>query len=152
MIVYCSNCLLPKNKPDLYLNETQEIVDFLYLHYVTNKKNTIFWKNFIKNNKTPEKIMYILNVCKDKVLNSKFDLLNNPIFVLPSYNYILIGNKIINNEIMKKNSKFILDDIKINDYENIIKNQKIIIPKFLTHNDFIDIIKAQGKNVKIFYM
>ena len=86
--------------------------------------------------------MYILNVCKDKVLNSKFDLLNNPIFVLPSYNYILIGNKIINNEIMKKNSKFILDDIKINDYENIIKNQKIIIPKFLTHNDFIDIIKA----------
>ena len=102
----------------------------------------IFWKNFIKNNKTPEKIMYVLNVCKDKVLNNKFDLLNNSVFGVPSYNYILIGNKIINNEIMKKNSKFILDDIKINNYKDIVKNQKTIIPKFLTHNDFIDIIKA----------
>lgn len=140
--LYTRNDFIKKRFNDFYLNETQEIVDFLYLHYTTNKKNTIFWKNFIKNNKTPEKIMYILNVCKDKVLTNKFDLPNNLVFPAYSYNYILIGNKIINNEIMKKNSKFILDDIKINDYKNIIKNQKIIIPKFLTHNDFIDIIKA----------
>ena len=125
---------------EIYLNETQEIVDFLYLHYTTNKENTLFWKNFNKNNKIPKRISYILNICKDVTLNNNFNLFFNGIFPISSYNYILIGNEIINNEIIKKNSIFVLDDIKIKNYENILSNQKILIPKLLTHNDFIDTI------------
>ena len=133
------NNFIKKKFNEVYLNETQEIVDFLYLHYTTNKENTTFWKNFNKNNKMPKQISYILNICKDISLNNNFDLFNG-IFPLPSYQYVLMGNKIINNEIMKKNSIFVLDDTKIQDYENILNNQKILIPKLLTHNDFIDII------------
>jgi tryptophan halogenase len=133
------NNFIKKKFNEIYLNETKEIVGFLYLHYTTNKDNTVFWKNFNKNNKMPEDISYILNICKDITLNENFNLFNK-IFPISSFNYILIGNKIINNEMMKKNSIFVLDDIKIQNYENILNNQKILIPKFLTHNDFIDII------------
>jgi tryptophan halogenase len=126
---------------DLYLNETQEIVDFLYLHYVTNKKNSIFWQDFTKKNKMPEKISYILNTCNDKPLVKIFDLFDNTIFSSSSYYYILIGNELINKNNMKKISKTILDNLKKQDYKLILNAQKILIPNFLTHNDFIDIIK-----------
>jgi tryptophan halogenase len=137
------NNFIKKRFNEIYLKETQQIVDFLYLHYTTNKDNTMFWKNFNKNNKMPEEISYILNICKDINLNNNFKIFDG-VFPVGSYNYILIGNKIINNEIIKERSVFVLDDIKIQNYENILNNQKILIPKLLTHNDFIDtIIKGE---------
>jgi tryptophan halogenase len=131
---------------ELYLNETQEVVDFLYLHYITNKNNTDFWKNFSKNNKMPKNVNYILNVFKDKSLYNNFDFYSNSFINGFSYLYVLIGQKILNKVHMKKNAKFLLDDVKKQDYEYILNNQKKLIPKFLTHNDFIDIIK-NDKNV-----
>ena len=135
------NNLIKKRFNDIYLNETQEVVDFLYLHYVTNKKNTSFWKDFTKKNKMPEKISYILNVCNEKPLVNTFDLFDNVIFNSFSYYYILIGNEIINKKEMKKMSNTILDDLKKQDYKFILNAQKALIPKLLTHNNYIDIIK-----------
>ena len=135
------NDFIKKRFNQLYVNETQEIVDFLYLHYVTNKKNNNFWKNFIKNNKMPNRINYILNVCKEKVLIGKFDLYDSLVFQTFSYYYILIGNKIINKENLKGSSKLLLDNTKMQNYNYILKQQEIKIPKCLTHNLFIDTIK-----------
>jgi hypothetical protein len=44
---------------------------------------------------------------------------------------------------MQKNSKFILDSDKKEDYKNILNEQKIIMPQFLTHNEFIDMINSE---------
>ena len=139
--LYTKNNFIKQKFNNFYLKETQEIVDFLYLHYVTNKTNTVFWKNFTKNNKMPEAISYVLEVCKDKVLFDNSDLTYNLNFRSLNYHYILIGNKIINNDIIKKNANFILNDFKKQQYENIINNQNIMIEQMLTHNNFIDIIK-----------
>lgn len=125
----------------IYLDETSQIVNFLYLHYITNKTNNNFWKNFTKNNVMPNNIKYILNVCKEKVLISSFDFDNDLIFNTYSYYYVLIGNKIINKKDIKKTSKLLLDNIKMQNYNYILQQQEIIIPHCLTHNNFIDIIK-----------
>lgn len=137
------NNFIKKRFNDIYLKETKEIVDFLYLHYVTNKKNSIFWQDFIKKNKMPEKISYILNICNDKPLVKTFDLFDNTLFDSVSYYYILIGNEIINKEKIKKVSDTIIDDVKKEDYQRILDQQKMLIPALLTHNDYIDIIKKQ---------
>jgi tryptophan halogenase len=142
--LYTKNNFVKQKFNDIYLKDTEDIVDFLYLHYVTNKNNTTFWKNFTKNNKMPKTISYVLQVCKDKVLFDSFDFVGKNIFSSPNYHYILIGNKIIDNSIMKKNANFILNDIKKQNYEDILNNQNIIIPKLLTHNKLIDIIKGEG--------
>jgi tryptophan halogenase len=139
--LYTKNNFIKKRFNDIYLDETQQVVNFLYLHYMTNKTNTNFWKNFIKNNKMPEKIFHIVNICKDKVLVKDVDLLSDTVFGSSSYYYVLIGNKIINKKDMQKQSAFVLDNNKKQNYENILNEQKIIIPKFLTHKNFIDIIK-----------
>jgi tryptophan halogenase len=135
------NKLIKKRFNDLYLKETEEIVDFLYLHYVTNKKNTVFWENFIKNNKIPKRISHILEVCTEKVLYKDVDLFDTKIFDVSNYYYVLVGNKIIDNVSMGNIAKFILNDTTKQNYENILNEQEKIIPRLLTHNYFIDTIK-----------
>jgi tryptophan halogenase len=142
--LYTKNNFIKKQFNSIYLKETQEIVEFLYLHYVTNKKNTKFWQDFTKNNTMPEHIFYILNVCKEKVLNNIHDFNKNTPFDIFSFYHVLIGNKIIDKKDMQRNSKFLLDDDKKEDYENILNEQKIIMPQFLTHNEFIDMIKNEA--------
>jgi tryptophan halogenase len=34
----------------------ENVVDFIYLHYITNKTNTPFWTDFVKNNKMPRSL------------------------------------------------------------------------------------------------
>ena len=135
------NEFIKKRFNEFYLNETLEIVNFLYLHYNTNKTNNDFWKNFTKNNIMPNKIEYVLNVCKEKVLTNNFDFNNDLIFKTLSYYYILIGNKIINKETIEKNSKTLINDIKMQNYINILEQQKIITEHCLTHNGLIDRMK-----------
>ena len=144
--IVIKNELIKKRFNEIYLKQTQEVVDFLYLHYITNKKNTSFWKNFVKNNEIPKNIKYILNICNDKPLNNEIDLYNNTIFNLSSYYYVLLGNKILKIKKIKEQSVFLLNNEKINNYKNILKEQKILIPKLLTHNNFIDII-LKGENI-----
>lgn len=134
------NEIIKKQFNNICLKETNEIVDFLYLHYTTNKKNTEFWKNFTKNNLMPVNINYLFNTCKDKPLSNNFDLLNYKIFPIPSYYYVLIGNDILTYKDMKKNAKHILNKIKLSNYDFILEQQTKIIPNLLTHNQFIDII------------
>jgi tryptophan halogenase len=137
------NNFVKKRFNSMYLEDTQEIVNFLYLHYVTNKTNTVFWKNFIKNNTMPEEIEYVLNTYKDKVLTYSFDFYKNKIFSSYSYHYVLIGNKILNKNILKKNAKLLLDNIKKENYKSILSKQNVLIPKLLEHKDFINNIKME---------
>jgi tryptophan halogenase len=137
------NNFVKKRFNDIYLKETKEIVNFLYLHYITNKENNNFWKNFSKNNKMPEEVKYVLNACQDKVLFSNFDFDTNKIFFSYSYNYILIGNNIINIDTLKKNAHLLLNDAKKENYKNILKEQNLLIPKLLKHKEFIDIIRME---------
>jgi tryptophan halogenase len=140
--LYTKNNSIKQKFNDIYLNETEEIVDFLYLHYTTNKNNTEFWKNFTTNNKMSQRILYVLEVFKDKVLVDNFDLLKNKVFASKNYHYILIGNKLLDNDTMKKNANFILNDVKKQNYKEILNNQNAAIPMLLTHNNFIDILKT----------
>lgn len=122
-----------------YLQQTQEIVDFLYLHYVTNKTNTKFWKNFTKNNKMPEFIEYILGVYKDKVLCDSYDFVNKHFFKSFGYTYVMIGNGIMDNIILKDNLLRLRID-KSQEYNFIINNQKNIVSNFINHKKFISYI------------
>lgn len=127
-----------------YLQETQEVVEFLYLHYVTNKKNTNFWKYFTKNNETPEFIDYILSVIKERPLERRIDFFGKTeTFTLMSYNYILVGNKIITKEMLNKHLGLIKTN-KEKDYLNIIKSQDYFIENLFDHKEFLEEIKKEN--------
>jgi len=61
--------LLKATEPDKnnfnakFRSDQEEILNFIYLHYVTNRDDTEFWKNFTINNKMPDFTKQKLLVC-----------------------------------------------------------------------------------------
>lgn len=119
-----------------YLLETQEVVDFLYLHYITNKANNIFWKDFTKNNKVPEFIDYIYEILKERPIDGEFDFGSKKIFGPPSYFYIMINNGSVFNDDLKKYLKLIKSN-KIETYKKLVEDQKRMAKNMIHHNYFL---------------
>jgi tryptophan halogenase len=134
--VTCISDSLKKNFNSLYLEETEEVVEFIYLHYVTTKKSTIFWADFIKNNKTPEFILYILDVIKNRPLLEE-DFKGRLFFTTYSYVHVLIGNGLLSKEMLVKHLNSVRDD-KRSIYYDIVKKQNLEVPLFPSHIEFIE--------------
>lgn len=128
---------------EIYLKETQEIVDFLYLHYITDKDNTSFWKNFKTNNLCPEFIEYVLEKIKYTPLQGLDFLGKYMIFSNPNYWYILTGNNIVDHEKIKMYYNQIKID-KTANYFNILQNQRNYINNLCSHDYFIKKMKEEN--------
>ena len=73
------------------LNINENILAFVHFHYLTKRTDTDFWKNFQKNNKSPEQVALFLNSLKESVPNFDFFSTNNWVFKLPSWYAVSSG-------------------------------------------------------------
>jgi len=122
----------------LYLQENQEYVDLIYTHYVTDRKDTAFWKDFTKNNKAPEFVEYLLSVIKDRPL-SDFDFSERKLYSFVNYFYVLIGNNIITKDMLKNYKSKIYNKNKT--YMDIVSAQNITINNLMGHDSYIESVK-----------
>lgn len=123
----------------LYKLQTEGIVDFLYLHYVTNKTNTDFWKNFTKNNEMPKRISEFFEIIKERPIHNIdiVDQFYHGFFGPASYMYILIGNQLIHRDDLISYEKLISID-KFSDFKTILQQQDISVTSAITHKKFIE--------------
>lgn len=126
----------------LFLKETQEVVDFLYLHYLTNREDTDFWKEFKEKNKTPNKTKYVLSVLPDRAVTWDFDFRDHSFFESEPYNYILIGTGLLDKDTLRKQGAPYLTNQRFVEYHDLLLKQKEIIPRFMKHREFIDFVKT----------
>jgi hypothetical protein len=97
---------------------------FLYFHYITNKQDTDFWKNFTKNNIIPKRTSLYMeklnNIFSNQTINEKNDWC---VFPFKSWIIVYFGNEIYNADILK----YLVSDTSKIEYEQIteeIKNNK----------------------------
>jgi tryptophan halogenase len=124
----------------LFVNDTQEVVEFLYLHYVTNKDNSNFWQDFTTKNLMPEKIKYVLEIAGTKPLTWHFDFPGAAVFESQPYNYVLIGNDLLNKQDRLAVAQKVATEERKKEYEELLNKQNEIIPQFMRHRDFIGLI------------
>lgn len=129
-----------KNKfNEIYREESFSIVEYIYWHYVTNKDNTVFWKDFTKNNKTPELISSILEITKERAPDFTDFFYKSTMFNMDDFLYVLYGHKIMPKEVV---------DLYENDLKNfeekykvLIENQNILTSLAVDHNTFLNHLK-----------
>ena len=115
-------------------NNMEDTLNFVYLHYITKRSDSDFWRNFKENYPPPKKIKDMLDLLKDGNLRyyNTNDTRTTGNFALNSFLQVCNGLGIINN-------------ININGYENIIPSPneyKILINQLsknaIKHNKFLE--------------
>jgi hypothetical protein len=120
-----------------YVEDCQEVSDFIQMHYLTDKTNTDFWKNF--REKTP-----ISESLKNKmlILNSSLLLQKDCGELFPSDSYYLVANGL--DLLNKDNIVKQYNHLKLHELEETRLNQKEtqnnFKKSFLNHSDFLRVL------------
>jgi tryptophan halogenase len=79
----------------------KDVLDFLYLHYVTHKTNTVFWKDFTINNKMPDTVTQIIKEGKVDLSLPSFIVRPGRVFGWSNWITVYAGNELYNKENIK---------------------------------------------------
>jgi hypothetical protein len=131
------NDLVKDKLNKVFLAQTIETVDFLYLHYASARKDTEFWKEFADKNKPSEKAQYLLEVSKEKVLTRNFDFYESALFESVAANWILIGNGWIDKSTLLRIGAPYLTESKRQEYLNLLARDNSLIAKFINHRELL---------------
>ena len=118
-------------------NSFDKIVDFLYLHYLGKRKDTLFWKEFSIKNKAPDSLQRKLERMKYNL--NHFDFTEDkPLNCFDVKNYLEIGEGLgLINKINQKGIVIIEPSFK--DYMNLINNN---LKNSKNHKLALEIIKT----------
>jgi tryptophan halogenase len=126
------------------LSVVDDVVDFIHFHYLTNKTNTLFWKDY---RSTTDISPYLNNLLKlfDTI---PFSYINEykPKAIFADYSYFLVGmgisNTIFNKEINTLHNNIFKLDTHLKDWwdfnQQVIKHYK---DKLIHHNAFLNFIQ-----------
>ena len=125
-----------------YCDEMKDVVDFLYLHYITDKTNNKFWTDFTKNNKMSDKLQTRLFLMNESILVSAYA---DKMFGADNYYAVAAGNNILN----YKNIKKIYDENNLEQFLNLYKRKNYMKEKIskttVKHTDFLNYMKGIKK-------
>lgn len=128
----------------------ENIRDYIILHYLTDRKDTEFWKE-ASSIEIPEKLEYMMDIWENRLpVNEDFIFYQSNYILFRKENFIniLYGLNKFNKESLRKeyysydehlrqHNQTVLNDISSRDYEKTGK---------ITHKKFIETIREQGLN------
>lgn len=124
----------------VWVTGNESLTAFLYLHYITNKDNTLFWKNFKEEHPIPEFGSYNIKLFLKK-MNEKLyheDILTPLSWRLYSWLLVYAGNELHNSTVQVDNS----------DREEYNRVMSLAKEKTKDKDIYIEYIKKiQGENI-----
>jgi tryptophan halogenase len=123
-----------KNFNKSYLKNTEEVMDFIYLHYMTDKDNNDFWINFTQNNKITEKLNENIFLLNESVLADSDTTVP---FNSTSYYQVSFGINLLN----MNNIQNIVDNNNLSRFKTHLEKNEIAMKElpnsFVTHSNFL---------------
>jgi hypothetical protein len=132
--IFSNDVEIKKLFNEYYIRDAKSIVDFLSLHYTTNKDNSDFWINFNKNNKKSQNLLNNLEILKNSTLTKLYDEIW---FSKDSYYIVALGNNLVDLNNINKIYKEFIDENKHSELVSFILNKKNISKDFIKHSDFL---------------
>lgn len=121
------------------LERNGEIRDFLYLHYITNRSDSEFWRNFQNNNPMIDSVQETLDWLRE---TKTVDVdIGKKYFSIQSWMQVADGLQLLNfNTPNQKTQKFNFDTV---DSFNsaFLKNQNNVAKVCISHKDFLEYLR-----------
>jgi tryptophan halogenase len=150
---YLNNNLGAIKKDDYYINRYNKRVnsfhddtkDFIYLHYLTRRDDSEFWKNFRKNNKPTENISKFLEECKLTIPDRPFIHSINKSYATTSFYPVAYGVGVINSQIAHELYDATNSDVRRESYfeftNSFITNMLLNLSTLQPHSEFLKYLK-----------
>jgi tryptophan halogenase len=128
-----------KNYNEIISNSNDNVLDFLYLHYLTKRKDSDFWINFTNNTSMPETLKEKIDDLKsNNFVETNFNFKKTfAYFDLKSYLIIAHGQHLIDTNLVKE---FHGLSPTIDEYKNKLADNLNNSP---THNKFLNLINSR---------
>lgn len=121
-----------------------QVVDFVYFHYMTKRTDTEFWKRFADTSKAPEFVQKMLNIWEYRV--PEYKDFANKMFLFDSWLSVASGLGKVNHDIyMQTADSNNLASITLGAYEELERRQAEAAILCLTHDDLLKELKGSTK-------
>jgi tryptophan halogenase len=118
-----------------------EVLQFLYMHYLTERSDSPFWKEFRNKTVMVEGLQEKLNKWAVTAPVYK-DVINNALWGLPSILQVGFGTRVLNrNPFIEKAKNQLLDPLIDEEVENALLNQANTMKRCLTHTKFLTLLQ-----------
>jgi len=133
--IYSNDEKIKEKFNNYFLQSTDNILDFIYLHYITKRNDSKFWKNFKNNTKMPEGLLEKYEHLKSGHLVSSIFKKNCIGFDIESYIYVANGLGIL-----KQSSNKLIGTLKpsIKEYNKLKIN---LLNNSIYHKQLLDNVK-----------
>lgn len=123
------------------LRRNREVRDFIHMHYMGKRSDSLFWKEFRLKNKTPDSVLERIELMKESPTTS---MLEREIFTDMSW-FILSYNLGLTSA--EKYDKIMKNEIKVNGIESalemLITNQNRVAQSCMSHKEFIEYMRGE---------
>lgn len=128
-----------------YFNEDiskdhESIAAFIYLHYITDKKNNNFWKNFTKDYKMPHSLERVVYRLQNGIID---DTEGSSMFNIDSMLLVAIGNRMLDRKNVSNIYDTSIKHLMLEDHVNKIRaSRKNFLDNLVSHSDFLHTMGA----------
>lgn len=134
-----------KNQIEMFNAEVNTAVDnvltFIHFHYLTNRVDTPFWKDFAENNKRPDYILSLIKQNKDVEFIADSLRFTPSIFGAFSWHQVGAGLRFYNQEEATKTFNALCQGVNKNSYNAVIaklnKNYNLMKTAVVDHREFL---------------
>jgi tryptophan halogenase len=123
---------LIKEYNDHFNSNNDEIVSFLHYHYLTDRDDTEFWRDYKSKTKIPRLLNELMSKWENRVPNNQDDKIFAPSTAFSLESWIIVGNGIgrTNKKIYKENNEIFNLDKKLETYNANFRNNLDSISKY----------------------
>jgi hypothetical protein len=150
---YISNNLGAISKNEFYVDRFNERVnkfhddtkDFIFLHYLTRRKDSEFWKTFTDKNKITENVHKYLSQCAATMPDRKFIKTINDAYDVSSFYAVTQGARLFNNkkafELKEATNSDVRREHFFTDEEKFRRNMLLNLTVLQDHKEFLEYLK-----------
>lgn len=121
-----------------FTEDTEQVVDFLFMHYRNSRADTPFWNSFHEERQGSEFVKYLYDIAKYRHIIQS-DLPTNSLFSPESYMHIIYGTEMANKELISAEASR-LNMYDVQKIKNRSDNRKKLSSLCVSHREFLDFI------------
>jgi tryptophan halogenase len=126
------------------IKRNEEVVSFLYLHYLTQRNDSEFWREFRTNTEMVEQTKDSLDVWKCSVPTEYSNGVNQNIFLTDSWMQVADGLHLLKPEAFQKRVHSLGIDQRIgNRFIALVKNMNQMVSSCVPHDEFLNYLRQQ---------